>query len=122
MESLLLFAIFQKELQNLEDAGDEILMQDEGAAIPYPFYSVILSPTIKFFNIFRHKNVCINQLNLQIKRLYCSIICPKDAYGMTTNEDPDQTAPLIWACTVCLDLSVRKLRIIKGTYIWEQLG
>ena len=40
---------------------------------------------------------------------------PKDAEGITDRVDPDQTAPLgalIWVCTVCPDLSVRKLRNI----------
>ena len=39
----------------------------------------------------------------------------KDADGMANSVDPDQTAPrssLIWVYTVCLDLPVRKLRII----------
>ena len=39
-------------------------------------------------------------------------MCPKDAEGIANSVDPDQTAPLIWVCTVCPDLSVRKLRII----------
>ena len=45
----------------------------------------------------------------------------KVAHGMANSVDPDQTAPrsdcssrssLIWVYTVCLDLSVRKLRNI----------
>ena len=38
----------------------------------------------------------------------------KDADGIATSVDPDQTAPLslIWVCNVCPGLSVRKLRII----------
>ena len=39
----------------------------------------------------------------------------KDADGMANSVDSDQTAPrssLIWVCTVCPGLSVRKLRII----------
>ena len=41
---------------------------------------------------------------------------PNDADGMANSVDPDQIAPrssLIWVCTVCPGLSVRKLRIIK---------
>ena len=39
---------------------------------------------------------------------------PKDAEGIANSVDPDQTAPsLIWVCTVCPDLSVRKLRKIS---------
>ena len=37
---------------------------------------------------------------------------PNDADGMANSVDPDQTAPLIWVCTVCPGISVRKLRII----------
>ena len=42
-------------------------------------------------------------------------MCPKDAEGIANSVGPDQTAPrssLIWVCTVCPGLSVRKLRII----------
>ena len=37
---------------------------------------------------------------------------PKNAEGIANSVDPDYTAPLIWVCTVCPDLSVRKLRNI----------
>ena len=38
---------------------------------------------------------------------------PKDAEGIANSVDPDQTrSSLIWVCTVCPDLSVRKLRKI----------
>ena len=37
---------------------------------------------------------------------------PKDAEGIANSTDPDQTAPMIWVCTVCPDLSVQKLRKI----------
>ena len=50
------------------------------------------------------------------------VFCQNDANGIANSEDPDQTAPigsltaligsLIWVCTVCSDLSVRKLRVI----------
>ena len=40
---------------------------------------------------------------------------PKDAEGIANSVDPDQTAPLIWVCTVCPGLSVRKLRKITVT-------
>ena len=45
---------------------------------------------------------------------------PNNADGMANSVDPDQTAPLgslIWVCTVCSDLSVRKLRIITVVVI-----
>ena len=40
---------------------------------------------------------------------------PKDADGMANSVNPDQTkSSLIWVCTVCPGLSVRKLRIITA--------
>ena len=50
--------------------------------------------------------------------LYHRVMSPNDADGMANSVDPDQTAPvsLIWSCTVCLDISVRKLRIITVMY------
>ena len=45
--------------------------------------------------------------------LYHRVMSPNDADGMANSVDPDQTmSSLIWVCTVCPDLSVRKLRII----------
>ena len=52
---------------------------------------------------------------IQTKRPNLSLLCQNGAKGIANNEDPDQTAPrnsLIWVCTVCPDLSVRKLRVI----------
>ena len=44
---------------------------------------------------------------------------PKDADGIANSVDPDQTArsSLIWVCTVCPDLSVRKLSIITVSLV-----
>ena len=39
------------------------------------------------------------------------VMHPKDAAGIANSIDPDQSS-LIWVCTVCPDLPVRKLRII----------
>ena len=48
--------------------------------------------------------------------MFClSMFSHGPANGIANSEDPDQTAPLgalIWVCTVCPKLSVRKLRII----------
>ena len=46
--------------------------------------------------------------------LYHRIRHPKDAEGIANSVDPDQTvrSGLIWVCTVCPGLSVRKVRII----------
>ena len=47
----------------------------------------------------------------------------KDAEGIANSVDPDQTAPvggsLIWVCTVCPDLSIRKVRIITVVQVFE---
>ena len=46
--------------------------------------------------------------------MYHRVMSPKDADGMANSVDPDQTAQesLISVCTVCPDLTVRKLKII----------
>ena len=44
--------------------------------------------------------------------LFLRVMHPKDAAEIANSVDPDQTAPLIWVCTVCSDLSVQKLRNI----------
>ena len=43
---------------------------------------------------------------------FLRIMHPKDAEGIANSVDPDQTEQSIWVCTVCPDLSVRKLRNI----------
>ena len=49
--------------------------------------------------------------------LYLRLMRPKDAEGTANSVDPDQTVP-IWICTVCPNLSVRKLRIIRVEQNW----
>ena len=46
---------------------------------------------------------------------------PKDADRMANSVDVDQTAcsSLIWVYTVCLDISVRTLRIITVSLKWN---
>ena len=48
--------------------------------------------------------------------LYNRVMSPNDADGVANSVDPDQTAPLIWVCTDCPSISVRKLRIITDSY------
>ena len=46
--------------------------------------------------------------------LYHRVMGPKQADGMANSVDPGQTrSSLIWVYTVCLGLSVWKLRIIR---------
>ena len=59
------------------------------------------------------RKLCCNLSQIQTKRPDLRIFCENDANGIAKSEDPDQTASsLIWVCTVCPDLSVRKLRVI----------
>ena len=58
---------------------------------------------------------CCNHPKILTRWLYIRKMRPKDVKGIANSVDPDQNAPsssLIWVCTVCPDLSVRKLRII----------
>ena len=41
---------------------------------------------------------------------------PKDAARIANSIDPDQRSSLIWVCTICPELSVRKLRIITASF------
>ena len=48
---------------------------------------------------------------------FIGVMHPKDAEGIANSVDPDHTAPrsiLIWVCTVCQVLSVRKLRTYEN--------
>ena len=61
------------------------------------------------------RNLCCNLPKIQTKRPNLRVFSQEDVNGIANSEDPDQTAPgssLIWVCTVCPDLSVRKLRVI----------
>ena len=51
-------------------------------------------------------------LKVEQRWLFLRVMHPKDAEGIANRVDPDQTAPLIWVYTVCLNLPVRKLRNI----------
>ena len=60
------------------------------------------------------QQICRNHSKIWTKWLYHRVMSPNDADGMANSADPDQTAPrssLIRVCTVCLGISVRKLRI-----------
>ena len=57
--------------------------------------------------------LCCNLPKIQEKKPNRRVFCQKDAIVIANSEDPYQTAPsLIWVCTVCPDLYVRKLWII----------
>ena len=72
------------------------------------------------------QKICCNHSKIWTMWFYHRVMSPRDADGMANSADPDQTAPpqcrpwsdcssrssLIWVCTVCPDLSVRKLRKI----------
>ena len=46
---------------------------------------------------------------------------PKDGEEIANSVIPDQTAPLIWVCTVCPALPVQKLRIITVRALFNQV-
>ena len=70
------------------------------------------------------RKLCCNLPQIQTKRPKLRVCYQNDANEIANSEDPDQTAPsrssLIWVCTVCPDLSVRKLRVI--TVMHKKLG
>ena len=57
------------------------------------------------------QTIAVIILNVEQCGFYYRSIHSKDADRMANSVDPDQTAP-IWVYTVCLDLSVQKIRII----------
>ena len=70
------------------------------------------SITVKFLNFRTPENFAVNYLKFKQRGQNHRVFRPKDAKGRANSEDPDQTAPLVWVCTVCPDLYVRKLRVI----------
>ena len=81
--------------------------------------------TIKFQNFRTPENFDVIYLKLKQKRPNFSVFRQKDAneIHVANIEDPDQTAPsLILVCTVCPDLSVRKLRVITVIYQYLDIG
>ena len=69
------------------------------------------------------QKICCNHSKIWTMWLYHRVMSPNDADGMANSADTDQTAPrhwsdcssrssLIWVCTVCPDLPVRKHRNI----------
>ena len=71
------------------------------------------------------QNICCNHPKSWARWRFRRVMHPKDAEGIANSVDPDQTAPrssLIWVCTVCPDLSVRKLRNITVVKISRNLN
>ena len=66
------------------------------------------------------KNVVIT-LKFELCGSTIRVMNPNYADGMANSVDPDQTAPLIWVCTVCPSISVRKLRIVTVPSLQKQL-
>ena len=86
-----------------------------------------MADTVESLNFRMPENFCFNVPKIQTNRPNVRVLCPKDADGVANGEDPDQTAPLIWVCTVCPDQSVQKLMIIticRGgdmSYYWKDV-
>ena len=69
--------------------------------------------TVKVLNFGTPEVFAVIYSKIQTKRLNPRVFCQNEANGIANSEDPDQTgSSLIWACTVCPDLSVLKLRFI----------
>ena len=66
----------------------------------------------KFLKYSDTQKICCNHSNIWTMWLYHRVMSPKDADGMADSVGPDQRSSLIWVCTVCPGISVRKLRII----------
>ena len=66
----------------------------------------------KFPKYTDNQTLCCNHSRIWTMWLYHRVMSPNDADWMANSVDPDQTAPLIWFCTVCPGISVRKLRIV----------
>ena len=76
----------------------------------YPYLGIFIS-NVKVLN-YRHPKYCCHHPKILTNWPYCREMPPKDgADGIANSVDPDQSS-LIGVCTVCTDLSVRKLRII----------
>ena len=59
-----------------------------------------------------------NLPKIQTKRPNLKVFCQMNANGIANSEDPDQSrSSLIWVCSVCPDLSVRKFRIITLRFL-----
>ena len=58
------------------------------------------------------QKICCNHSKIWTMWLYHRVMSPSDADRMANSVDPDRSS-LIWVCTVCPGLSVRKLRIIR---------
>ena len=69
--------------------------------------------TVKFLNFGMPEIFAVIYLKFKQRGSNLRVFCQNGANGIANSEDPDQTAPhLIWVCTLCPDLSVRKLRVI----------
>ena len=62
--------------------------------------------TVNFLNIRTPQKIVVVTM-----WLYHRVMSPNDADGMANSVDPERSS-LIWVCTVCLGISVRKLRIV----------
>ena len=74
------------------------------------YIKVILLTTVNCLNI-RTPKTFVVITKIWTMWLYHRITSPNDADGMANSVDPDRSI-LIWVCTVCPGISVRKLRII----------
>ena len=65
----------------------------------------------KFPKYLDTQKICCNHSKIWTMWLYHRVMSPNDAGRMANSVDLDQSS-LIWVCTVCPGVSVRKLRIV----------
>ena len=80
----------------------------------FGYATSVLQRTVKILKFRTPQKIGCNHPKIWTSWLYRWVMHPKDADGIANSVDPDQTArsSLIWVCTVCPGLSVRKLRNI----------
>ena len=78
--------------------------------------------TVKFLNFRTPENFAVINLKFKQKRQNLGEFCQKDANGKANSEDPDQTAPLIWVCTVWPKVFVQKFRIFMVVVFFLNWG
>ena len=70
----------------------------------------------KFFDA---RNLCCNLSKTQTKRPFLKVFCQKDANGIATSEDPDQTAPLgaVWSGSALFTQTYLSENCHYGTFL-----
>ena len=70
----------------------------------------LLSSTINLLNIRATHTDCCNYPNTETVSFYYRVMCLKDAVGIASSVDPDQTAPRGLLAQTCLSENLGSLR------------